>query len=149
MAMIRWLGSDDALTRLERMQRDMDRLMNAAFPATGSYGGTGVYPLMNVYDDSESFFIHAEVPGVDPEALDISVTGNTLTITGERRPPDLPENASFHRRERDLGTFRRSLTLPERVDASRVEARVVNGVLEIRLPRAEEAKPRKIEIEGK
>jgi HSP20 family protein len=149
--MIRWLGNEDAFSRLERMQRDMDRLMGTVPTGLGWRPGAyarsgGVYPLMNVYDDGTTYVVHAEVPGVDPSDLDVSVTGNTLTISGERKPPEVPSDASYHRRERDVGTFRRSLTLNDRVDGSRVEAHCENGVLQVRLPRAAEAKPRKVEI---
>ncbi len=150
MALIRWLGNDDVFSRLDRMQRDMDRLWTSMSPGAGARPGgfprTGVYPPMNVYDDGESFVIHAEVPGVDPQNIDISVTGSTLTIRGERSVPEVPENASWHRRERDIGQFRRSMTLPEHVDGSKVTARFQNGVLEILLPRAESARPRKIAV---
>ncbi len=150
MAVIRWLGNDDVFSRLDRMQRDMDRLATGMFPAFGSdLSGSprvGLYPPLNIFDDSESFKVHAEVPGVKPSDIDISVTGNTLTIRGERTMPSVPEGASWHRRERQMGRFRRSLTLPEQIDASKVSARCENGVLEILLPRAESAKQRKIEI---
>lgn len=152
MAMIRWIGNDDVFSRLDRMQRDMDRLATGMFPSSGSslfsMPRAGLYPALNILDDGESFKVQAELPGVKPADIDISVTGNTLTIRGERTTPEVPDGASWHRRERQMGRFRRSLTLPEQVDSSRVSARFESGVLEILLPRAESAKPRKITVEA-
>lgn len=137
-------------SRLERMRREMDRLSSAFGPYFGTGEGTiyrpGVYPPLNVYDDGESFIVRAEVPGVDPKAVDITVTGDTLSIRGERSAAGLPEGASYHRREINSGQFRRALTLPEQVDNTKVMASYQNGILEIRLPRAEAAKQRKIDI---
>jgi HSP20 family protein len=151
MALIRWFGDEDVFSRLDRMQRDMDRLWSSMSPGAGSRSGaaasTGVYPPLNVLDDGESFRVRAEVPGVDPGSIDIAVTANTVTIRGERTMPEVPENASWHRRERAAGKFRRSLTLPEQVDDSKVTARCENGILEVLLPRAESARPRKIDVE--
>jgi HSP20 family protein len=152
MALIRWLGDEGMFTRLERMRREMDRLTSAFGPHFGAGEGTvyrpGVYPPINVYDDGESFIVRAEVPGADPKAMDLTVTGDTLTIRGERVAAELPEGASYHRRELNTGQFRRALTLPEQVDNSKVMASYRDGILEIRMPRAEQAKQRKIEIKS-
>lgn len=148
MAMIRWLGENDVSSQLDRLQREMDRFWSA-FNWSGEqrpFQRTGVYPLMNVYDDGESFVVRAEVPGMDPKELDISVTGDTLTLHGERGASKLPEGASYHRRELSYGSFRRAMTLPEQVDSSKVAAHYRDGILEILLPRAEQAKQRKVEI---
>lgn len=146
MALIRWLGEEGMLSRLERMRREMDRFSSSF--GDGSVYRPGVYPPINVYDDSESFIVRAEVPGVDSKTVDVTVTGDTLTIRGERKRKELPEGASYHRRELNYGQFRRALTLPEQVDNTKVMASYQNGILEIRLPRAEQAKQRKIEIKS-
>jgi HSP20 family protein len=134
------------------MQRDMDRLFSAFSPSQGaarpSMFRAQVYPALNIYNDGESFVLRAEVPGVDPKSLDIEVTGDTLTLRGERKLPELPEGASYHRRERDFGQFRRSFTLPEKVNSSKVVAKCEDGILEVRLPHAEEAKARKIAVKA-
>ena len=93
--------------------------------------------------------MRAEVPGVDPKSLDIEIAGDTLTLRGERKLPELNEGASYHRRERDFGQFRRSFSLPDKVDGKKVEARCQDGILEVRLPHAEETKARKIAISSK
>ena len=149
MAMIRWLGENDVFSQLDRMQRDMDRFWSAVDQSgQRSFQRTGVYPLMNIYDDGESYVVRAEIPGVDPKKIDISVTGDTLTLHGEREASELPEGASYHRRELSYGSFRRAMTLPEQVDSSKVTANYTNGILEILLPRAEQAKQRKIEVKA-
>jgi len=145
MALIRWLGEDDYFSPLTRMQREIDRLLSAHRP-TWFGQRSGVYPPLNIYDDGESFVVRAEVPGVDPKSIDITVTGDTLNLKGERNLPELPEGASYHRRERESGTFSRALTLPDQVDSSKVKADYKNGILQILMPRAEQAKQRKIDV---
>lgn len=148
MATFRWGREDDVFSELSRMQRDLSRLFGALDTRTARGYRASVYPPLNVYNDGENYIVLAEIPGVDPQSLDIEVTGETLTLRGERKPPELPKGASYHRRERDFGHFRRSLSLPDRVDASKVMASCNDGVLEIRLPHAEEAKTRKIAIKA-
>ena len=152
MALIRWLGDEGMFSRMERIRSEMDEMTSAFGPHFGSGEGSiyrpGVYPPINVYDDGESFIVRAEVPGVDPKAVDVTATGDTLTIRGERTAVELPEGASYHRRELNTGHFRRALTLPEQVDNTKVIASYQNGILEIRLPRAEQAKQRKVEIKA-
>lgn len=149
MAIIRWLGEEDsAFGEMDRWQREMERWYSFFRPGFGSLPRGNVYPSMNVYDDGESFIVRAEVPGVDPKNLDVSVVQDTLTIKGKREIPPLKENASYHRQERESGEFRRAFTLPDRVEANQVHAEVKNGILEIRLPRAVETKPRRIEVKA-
>ena len=148
MAKIRWHRGGDVFSQLERMSQEMDRLLTTFGPFGGSEGGRAdVYPPMNVYHDGESFIVRGEVPGIAPKELDIEVTGDTLTVRGERKAPEIPEGASYHRREREFGRFRRSLTLPEQVDSTKVTASFTDGILEIRLPYAEAAKRRKIDVQ--
>jgi HSP20 family protein len=107
---------------------------------------TGVYPQVNLYDDGESFLVRAEVPGIDKNSLDVTTRKDQLTIRGTRQVQPAGEAASYHRRERESGQFRRTLTLPQPVDADKVSATYQNGVLEIVLPRAPEARQRKVPI---
>jgi len=90
--------------------------------------------------------ITAEVPGVSADEIDISVVGETLTLSGERKPEDLEGGVRYHRRERGGGRFSRSIELPFRVDADKVEAAYDKGILRVTLPRAEADKPRKITV---
>ena len=146
MARIRWHRGGDVFSQLERMSQEMDRLLTTFRPGGAQAARSDVYPPLNVYNDGESFIVHGEVPGIAPKELDIEVTGDTLTVRGERKAPEIPEGASYHRREREFGRFRRSLTLPEQIDSTKVTATFTDGILEIRLPYAEAAKRRKIDV---
>ena len=112
MAIVGWLGENDLFSQFDRMQREMDRLLSPYRSSLfGSSAGTtpsGIYPPINLYDNGESFVVRAEIPGVDPDKLDLSVTGNTLTLRGERKPLEVEKGWSYHRQERDYGQFRRS-----------------------------------------
>jgi HSP20 family protein len=127
---------------------DRSRLRDELARGSGGSGtaSAGVFPAVNIYDDGESFLVRAEVPGVDKSSLEITARGEQLSIRGERVLPDPEAQASFHRREREGGQFRRTLTLPQRVDSSKVSASYRNGVLEVTLPRVSEAQARKIQI---
>src|SRR5690348_10684062 len=105
MDLVRWFDSPHS--DLLRLQRD---LFNAFRPFEGS-ARASVFPALDVYDDGESLIVRAEMPGVDAKSLDITVTGDTLTLKGERPAP--PAGVSYHRQERDYGRFQRALTLPE------------------------------------
>jgi HSP20 family protein len=108
--------------------------------------GPGVYPALNVLEDENHIYVTAELPGVDPADTDISVQGESLTIRGERKTPETEQEVNFHRREREFGVFRRVLNLPVKIDAEKVTAKSVDGVLKVILPKASEAKSHKIEI---
>jgi HSP20 family protein len=128
---------------MRRMRRQMDRLMNRM--------GTGLavapsYPAMNVWINENGAIVTAELPGFDPDALDISVVNDTLTLSGDRCAEDVPEGATYHRRERRCGRFSRSFQLPFLVEGNQVEASFEQGVLKIDLPRAEADKPKKITV---
>ena len=152
MTLIRWGREGDLFSELSRMHSGLDRLFGEFDSPVGravrSSCKASVYPPLNIYNDGESFVVRAEVPGVDPKSINLEVTGDTLTLRGERKLPELAEGAAYHRRERDFGQFRRSLTLPERVDSSKVMASCQDGVLEIRLPQAEEARARTIAVKA-
>jgi len=130
---------------MHRMQREMDRLMNRM--------GSGLavapsYPAMNVWINEDGAVVTAELPGFDPEGLDISVVNDTLTLSGNRCADEPGENATYHRRERRCGNFTRSFQLPFLVEGTDVEATFERGVLKIELPRAEADKPKKIAVKA-
>ena len=107
-----------------------------------------VFPATNVWQGEDAVAITAELPGVDPSDVDISVKDNLLTIAGERKAPEVPETARWHRNERHYGKFSRSLRLPFPASDEKVEARMSNGVLRVVVGRPEEDKPKKIEIKA-
>jgi HSP20 family protein len=130
---------------MDRLRRDMNRLF-AQMP-TGFVGNVGsTFPAMNVWMDKDDVIVTAELPGVAPDDIDISVVGDTLTLKGSRQPDELEKEGTYHRRERRYGTFTRSFQLPFQVEPDQVEATFGNGALQISLPRAEEDKPKKIAV---
>ena len=106
---------------------------------------SGAWPTLNAWDSGEALFVEAEVPGVGQDDLEISAIGNELTIKGRREAME-GQDLTCHRRERGTGDFTRVLTLPAEIDSDKVEAQLKDGVLTLRLPKAESAKPRKITV---
>jgi HSP20 family protein len=131
---------------LERMRREMDRRSEALTGPLLREPLAGVFPLMNVTEDPDNYYVRAELPGIKADELNISITGSSLSVAGERTIPAENEKAGYHRREREAGKFSRVTSLPSEVDTSKVEARCVDGVLTVVLPKAEEAKPKQIAV---
>jgi len=135
-----------------RLRNELDRVMGDVYQALPEMAratgfGAPTFPALNLWEDERNLFVEAELPGLKLEDLEIFVQGEELTIKGERKCC-AEEGASFHRRERPTGNFRRTVALPMRVDPENVEARLQNGVLTITLPKAQEVLPRKIEVKG-
>lgn len=139
----------DGLFTLGRLRGEMDRLFTDAFrapsQANGGYQWEAEYPAINVWEDESSFHAEAELPGYKLDDLSITVVKNELMLKGERKLVE-DETRTFHRRERAAGSFSRVIHLPTAVNAEKVEATIADGVLLLRLPKAEEAKPRKIRV---
>jgi HSP20 family protein len=136
-----------AWREVERLQREMSRMYDAFYPAR--LRPAPGYPALNIWTSENGLNVTAEVPGIKPEDIDISVVGETLTLSGERHPNELQEGAQYHRQERGYGKFTRSIQLPFPVDVNKVEATFKNGVLQVALPRAEADKPKKIVVKSK
>jgi HSP20 family protein len=133
---------------IDRMRKQMDRLLGSFTADVPGATFAGVFPLTNLSEDKDSYYVRAELPGITAGDLDISITGKTLSISGERTILDQGENVKYHRREREAGSFSRVITLPGQVDANNVEAQSTNGVLTIVLPKAESAKPKQIAVKA-
>lgn len=136
----------DPFEELERVRRQMDRLFEGLTGRFLREPGAGVFPLINVTEGSDKYYVRAELPAVKADDLDISVTGSSLSIAGERKIAIEDETANYHRREREAGKFSRMINLPGQVNTSKVEARCVDGVLTVVLPKSEAAKPKQIDI---
>jgi HSP20 family protein len=133
---------------LERMRRQMDLLAGGLSRGFVRQPGASVFPLMNVTEDKDNYYVRAELPGIKSDDLDISVTGDTLSISGERKIPAEDEKAQYHRREREAGRFSRIINLGAQVDTGKVKARCSDGILTITLPKAEVAKPKQIAVKA-
>lgn len=145
--------TENILSEFDRLRREMDALMGAVSRPAGGlreplWRGARLFPLLNVYQNDDSYVVTAEMPGLNTEDLEIKVEGDTLTLKGVRRPLEAGEGFSYHRRERATGTFQRSITLPARVDSERVNATYKDGVLKIALPKEEAVTPKQITIKS-
>jgi HSP20 family protein len=150
--MIRWrLGRDPVWGEFDRLQREMNDLFNAltgtrrAFTDT-LWSGAKLFPLLNVNEIDDHFVVTAEIPGMKTEDLEIKIEGDTLSLKGERKPYEVGENSSYHRRERATGTFQRSLTLPTRVEPEGVKATYKDGILIVTLQKEKTAAPKQITV---
>jgi len=128
----------DPFQEMAAFERDFDRLLTRS--------RTGGYPPVNVYTDENDVMITSEIPGIDPATIDLSVTGDTLTLKGDRKPQELKNGDTWHRQERGYGSFSRTIRLPYIVEGNKVNAAYEHGVLTITLPRSEADKPRKINV---
>lgn len=145
--MISW----NVFREMDALRREMDHLFGdlnkeqdqrlAFLPGIG----TRRYPRINLREDGDNFYVDALLPGVDSKDLDISLTGNTLTLSGERKAEDL-EGARWQRQERGHGKFMRTLELPLDIQADNISAEYKDGVLHLVLPKAEAVKPRQIRV---
>jgi HSP20 family protein len=135
---------------LESLQADMNRMLTGSErgPRDRASQRRRTYPLMNVWSSADGLVIDAELPGVDPKDVDVSVMGDELTLRGKVNAGEAQEGKTYHRRERPTGEFSRTLQLPFRADTGGVKANYTNGVLRLTVPRSEEEKPRKIAIEA-
>ena len=132
---------------MDQLQREMNRLFDVT--SKGRVFNSPTYPAINIWTNEDGQVISAEMPGVHPDDIDIDVTGDALSISGERKSDEVAKEAHYHRRERSCGSFSRTVQLPFMVDTNKVEASIKNGVLLINLPRAEADKPKKIAIKSK
>ncbi|MFZ5562646.1 MAG: Hsp20/alpha crystallin family protein [Thermodesulfobacteriota bacterium] len=138
-------GFRDYLAELEPIRRQLSRIMEN-IEGGPRLAGAGVFPPVNLTEAKDVFYLRAELPGVKAGDLDIQATGNSISISGERKLPDEGANARFHRREREAGRFSRMIKMPGDIDADKIKASLVNGILTITVPKSEAAKPRQISI---
>jgi HSP20 family protein len=139
----------DPFRDLMSIQNEMNRLFGRTF-GDGSelgFGGTWV-PAIDVHESVDKIEVSVDLPGIDPKDVDVTVEDSTLTITGERRFAHEEQEGSFQRIERRYGAFSRTVTLPSTADTERIDAEFDRGVLTIKVPKREEAKPKKITVKA-
>ena len=144
MLLNRWYPYYDVSKTLD----EMDRIFDAVNRPLGLRSvPRGTFPAINMYDQGDNTVLVAELPGIDPDALELTVLGDTVTLKGKRE--DAYQNTDrYYRKERVSGEFARTLTLPDAVDPNTVQAQYKNGVLKVSLSKAEAAKAKKIEIKS-
>jgi HSP20 family protein len=147
VTIVRW----EPFRELSSLQTEMNRLFNAAFEGPGATGNGGARrwtPAMDLLETDEQFVLRADLPGMSESDVHIELEDNVLTVSGERRAEHEDKREGFYRMERAHGTFSRSLTLPKGIDPEAVTASFDRGVLEVRVPKPEQRKPRRIAIGG-
>jgi HSP20 family protein len=147
MALIRW----EPVRELNTIQNEMNRLFNTFFEANPGNGGSGHglrrwIPPMDLVETEDDFVLRADLPGIAEGDVNIELEDNVLTVSGERKAEHEERKEGYYRVERASGSFSRSLTLPEGVDPEAVKASFDRGVLEVRIPKPEQRKPRKVAI---
>ncbi len=138
-------GTTGLFDELQRIQREMDAMIGATPWANGIRSSVGAFQPVNVGTTADAVDVYFFAPGVDPSSLDISIQNNMLNVAGERRVIR-EEGASYYRKERFDGEFRRTFSLPEDIDPERVDATYTDGVLHVRLQRKESSKPKQIKV---
>jgi len=143
----------DPFAGLARLQDEMNRLFESYGPFAGHRRGGQEHvsarvwqPLADVYEDQDRIVLHFDLPGLRQEDIDIEMTGDTLTIKGERRFEDEQRRDNYVRVERAYGQFQRTFTIGVPIQQDGVSAAYKNGVLEVTLPKAEETKPKKVRV---
>jgi len=131
----------DAMPEMLNLQREMNRLFSNVGQKTPQE-----YPAVNIWEKSNAAVVTAELPGIDPDKIEITVSGNTLTMAGALTQEPCGENETYLRQERGIGNFQRNIGLPFQIDAQGVEAGYEKGILMITLPRIKEELPKKIKI---
>ena len=147
MALVRW----EPVREINSIQSEMNRLFNTFFDSTTGDGTSNGMarrwvPPMDLVESGDEFVLKADLPGMSESDVSIEVEDSTLTISGERKSEHESKDEGYYRLERATGAFSRSLTLPEGVDPDQVKATFDRGVLEVRIPKPEERKPRRVEI---
>ena len=147
MAIVRW----EPMRELSSLQSEMNRLFSTVFDTpTGAGNGAAAMrrwlPAMDLVETADAFVLRADLPGMSESDVTLEVEDGTLTLSGERKAEHEVSKEGFHRVERAFGSFSRALTLPKGVDPEAVTASFDRGVLEVRIPKPEERKPRRISI---
>ena len=149
MSTMRW----DPFRDLTSIQDEINQMFERVFGRRGAgAGGEGAFgratwaPAVDISERKDAYVVTAEVPGVKPEDLDVTLEDGLLTIQGERHAEEETSDRQYHRVERRYGGFRRSITLPSQVKTDAIEASYSDGVLQVTVPKADEAKPKKITV---
>ena len=145
MAIVRWEPLRDLMTT----QRELDRLFREAFSPVSGEGEVSTRtwaPPVDIYENGDNLVLKAELPGINPDDVEIRVEDNTLYLKGERKFEKEVKEQNYHRVERSYGTFTRTFSLPNSIDSDKVAANYKDGVLTLTMPKKEEAKPKTIKI---
>ena len=136
-------------TFVDLLRRDLDQLTDPRRTTGNSHASIADWvPAVDILEEENRFLLRADVPGVDPEDINVSMENGVLNVSGERRADARPEDASAQRIERAAGRFFRHFTLPETTDAEGITARCSNGILEVSIPKMPQVQARRITVEA-
>ncbi len=152
MSLVKWSPARE----MEHIGRNMERLFNDFFetsprkwyllrPGNGKHGV--IAPNMDIYERKDEFVVKAELPGVDKKDIELTISHDNLTLKGEVKKEEEVKEEKYYSNERYYGTFKRAITLPHEIDSEKAEANYKDGVLEVILPKKEEAKPKEIKVD--
>lgn len=149
---LRRRGTEDIAYPLERMEREMRRMMEdfwmAPFAEFGRWGETFI-PSVDVKEEDDQVLVSAELPGIDQKDIDVTVTQDSVRIAGEKKREEAKEEKGYYRRESAYGSFERVIDLPAAVDENKAEAEFSKGILTIKLPKSEQARKKRKKVEVK
>jgi HSP20 family protein len=150
MALIRWSPTRDLwdpFSSLAEIQDEMNRLFDTSLRRTGTGPFDGAFvPAIDVVEEKDNFLVRADLPGLSKDDVSVTLQDNYLTIKGEKKHETETKETNYYRKERVHGSFTRTIELPSSVDAKKIDAQFKDGVLQVRLPKTEEAKPKQIEV---
>lgn len=151
MALVQWRPRQDwfPFPGLLSLREEMDRFFRDATGEGTQEGPIGFIPPLDLAEDEEKFVVRLDLPGVKQSDIEITILGRTLTIKGEKSKEEEIKEQNYHRVERFTGSFRRAISLPSGVDADKVKATYKEGVLQLEIPKKEEAKPKQITVQNK
>lgn len=144
------LGTWSPFDQLNRLRDEIDQVFQSSFGNWGAHTGflEGWSPAVDLFEDKDKFTVKAELPGMKKEEIDVSLHGDSLSLSGERKQEREHKEGESYRSERYFGRFQRSIQLPQAVDGTKIEASYRDGVLTVTLPKTEEAKRKQIEIKA-
>jgi HSP20 family protein len=148
MDLVRWNQKRDLnpMGEFERLQDEINKLFNLDYPGRSGLFDRTLSPAIDVIETGESVVVRCDMPGIRQDDLDLSLARNVLTIKGEKKPEEKRSNSKSYRNETWSGAFQRTISLPDSVDPEKVEASLRDGVLEIRIAKREEVRPRQIDV---
>jgi HSP20 family protein len=141
---------NDPLSLMNQWRRDIERVFSG-FEDGGSRGeitAAAWAPAVDIKEEDDSYVVHADIPGIDPNNIELNMENGVLTLRGERKSEIREDKDNYHRIERITGSFYRRFTLPDTADSENISARYKDGVLEVRVPKQEKALPRRIEVQS-
>jgi HSP20 family protein len=154
MSLVRWNPARDLATwpsDLFGIQREMNKMFDGVFRGTGDedYSFSSWTPAVDIAEHDDEYLVKVELPGVNKDEVKLTLENNILTIRGEKKQEKETKKENYHRVERSYGSFQRSFTLPAAVKSDKIDASYKDGILKVSLPKAEEAKPKQIEVKVK